>query len=91
MAQHRIKGVATGTASELVVARTAKQHVIATAAKQLVIAQAGDEGYTGIAVGKGTQGVVAQQVDHLSAALAHLDRVIAIAAAHVERDRIEQA
>ena len=75
----------------MVVAGAGKQHVIATAAKQLVVAQASDEGHAGLAVGKGAQGVVTQQVDHLPAALAHLDRVIAIATPHIERDRVEQA
>ena len=88
--QHRVQSISTGTATELVVAGAGKQHVIATAAKQLVIAHASDEGHTGIAVGKGTQVVVAQQVDHLPAALAHLDRVIAVATPHIERDRVEQ-
>ena len=91
LTHHRVQGISTGTAGELVVAGAGKQHVIATAAKQLVIAQAGDEGHAGIAVGKGTQVVIAQQVNHLPAALAHLDRVVAIATPHIKRDGIEQA
>ena len=88
---HRVQGISTGAARELVVAGAGKQHVVATAAGELVVAQAGDEGHARIALGKGAQVVVAQQVDHPAAALAHLDRVVALVATHVERDRIEQA